>query len=983
MTVTDQRKPGRVQRALSAYTMDEQGRVHVDEDALLSLLVTRTYPLVDLHIRTRAQGGDGRTVEAYAAVFNVESEIQDQDGHYLERNDAHAFDKTLASRQGRDVFCLYNHGRTLLGTPSDMWSVPLGEVLNVRADSKGLLTLTRYNTDDASQRILEAIRSGSVKGMSYTGVFLQSDPAPDSRFGEYMPNERGDLTVVTRKEIALIEYGPTPIPAFAEAAIVGVRTREVIRMAGKKKYGNDDEGDDTIDSGGAAKKPAPGSASNDTVDSGGAAKKPGNNDQPADDDTIDTNEKKPKKNRANKKKKVPGSADDTSIMARAEEGDDEDESSRSDEGDGDESERADGSWDGPAAMAKAAKSSDPAAALNSICAGKRAGDPSTEAAHALPHHDTAGGPPNAAGVSAALGRLDQTEGLTNKAEARSHLEAHQKQLSGSKPGTKETSSSGRDPAAGKSTSREAGNGTGSSRSPGPQAHPDSKTGTNTRSKNMGDRMTVSERHERVAEIKNRLLEIDREYTGEALPETTRSEWDDLLAEKLVHERSIKDAESRRSLLEQIAGDEDKGESIEEGRPGYGEDHTSARAGFADRQGKSGPAFKRDYSYVWDVQGLRSRAKSVDELPSLYRDCAMRAVEISAFPGKVLSRETAQERIERLLYEVDNERGDLARRLLTTGSPLYDRAFGKMLAAQSINGLTTEESRALALGTDSAGGFAVPFQLDPTILLTSNGAINPLRQIARVEQITGKEWDGVTTQGVTVSRVAEATEATDGTPTLAQPTVRTTRVQGFIPFNIELDVSWGALRAQMTRLLMDAKDVEEATAFITGNGTAPNANGIITTLATTSYVNTAATATLAIADLYALENSMAPRFRQQSAYLASKTIYNKFRVLFQAQASAAGDSWVRPSAGTPASFNGYDAYEASAMATATTSNSKVLLQGDFQQFLIVDRVGMGIELIPHLFGASSRFPTGQRGILAIWFNNSKVLVDNAFRLLNML
>lgn len=981
MTVTDQRRPGRVQRALSAYTMDGQGRVHVDPDALASLLVTRTYPLMDLHVRTRAEGGDGRTVDAYAAVFNVESEIQDQDGHYLERNDPHAFDKTLASRQGRDVFCLYNHGRTLLGTPSDMWSVPLGEVLDVRADSKGLLTSTRYNTDDASQRILEAIRSGSVKGMSYTGVFLQSDPAPDSRFGEYMPNERGDLTVVTRKEIALIEYGPTPIPAFAEAAIVGVRTREVIRMTGKKKYSDDsgDDENDTIDSGGPAKKPSPGSATNDTIDSGGPAKKPKNDDQPDDDDTIDTNEKKPKKNRG--KKKPPAEADDTSIMARSDE-DDEDESSRSGDGDGEESERAGGSWDGHAAMAKAASSSDPAAALNSICAGKRSGDPKTEAAHALPHHDTPGGPPNPKGVAAALGRLDQTEGLTNKAEARAHLEAHQRALSGGKPGTKETSSSGRDPAAGKSTSREAGNGTGTSRNTGPQAHPGTQGRDNTRSKNMGDRMTVSERHERVAEIKNRLLEIDREYTGEALPESTRSEWDDLLAEKLVHERSIKDAESRRSLLEQIAGDDDKSEGVED-RAGYGQEPAARSAGFADRQGKSGPAFKRDYSYVWDVQGLRQRAKSVDELPQLYRDCAMRAVEISAFPTKLLSRENAQERIERLLYEVDNERGDLARRLLVTGSPLYDRAFGKMLAAQSVNGLTTEESRALALGTDSAGGFAVPFQLDPTILLTSNGAINPLRQLARVEQITGKEWDGVTTQGVTVSRVAEATEASDGTPTLAQPTVRTTRVQGFIPFNIELDVSWGALRAQMTRLLMDAKDVEEASSFITGNGTAPNANGVITTLATTSYVLTAATATLAIADLYSLENAMAPRFRQQSAYLASKTIYNKFRVLFQAQASAAGDSWVRPSAGTPASFNGYDAYEASAMATATTSNSLVLLQGDFQQFLIVDRVGMGIELIPHLFGASSRFPTGQRGILAIWFNNSKVLVDNAFRLLKML
>jgi len=47
---------------------------------------------------------------------------------------------------------------------------------------------------------------------------------------------------------------------------------------------------------------------------------------------------------------------------------------------------------------------------------------------------------------------------------------------------------------------------------------------------------------------------------------------------------------------------------------------------------------------------------------------------------------------------------------------------------------------------------------------------------------------------------------------------------------------------------------------------------------------------------------------------------------------------------------------------------------------VDRVGMGIELVPHLFGPTNRYPTGQRGILAIWFNNSQVLVPNAFRLL---
>ena len=93
--------------------------------------------------------------------------------------------------------------------------------------------------------------------------------------------------------------------------------------------------------------------------------------------------------------------------------------------------------------------------------------------------------------------------------------------------------------------------------------------------------------------------------------------------------------------------------------------------------------------------------------------------------------------------------------------------------------------------------------------------------------------------------------------------------------------------------------------------------------------------------------------------------------------------MRPSAGQPATFNGYPAYEASPMSGTITSGSQVLVQGDFRQFLIVDRVGMGIELVPHLFGATNRYPTGQRGILAIWFNNSHVLATNAFRLLQPL
>lgn len=82
-------------------------------------------------------------------------------------------------------------------------------------------------------------------------------------------------------------------------------------------------------------------------------------------------------------------------------------------------------WDGQAAMSAAANSDDPAAAYAAICAGRKAGDADKQSSWALPHHKHKGDPPNRAGVSAALGRFDQTQGLTNEAAARSHLESHQ------------------------------------------------------------------------------------------------------------------------------------------------------------------------------------------------------------------------------------------------------------------------------------------------------------------------------------------------------------------------------------------------------------------------------------------------------------------------------------------------------------------------------------------------------------------------------
>ena len=85
-------------------------------------------------------------------------------------------------------------------------------------------------------------------------------------------------------------------------------------------------------------------------------------------------------------------------------------------------------WDGPKAMANGAASDDPAAFYAGICAGQKSGDKSTQDAWALPYKYHPGDSPNAAGVKAALGRLPQTEGLTNASEAKTKLQNLMKKI---------------------------------------------------------------------------------------------------------------------------------------------------------------------------------------------------------------------------------------------------------------------------------------------------------------------------------------------------------------------------------------------------------------------------------------------------------------------------------------------------------------------------------------------------------------------------
>ena len=461
---------------------------------------------------------------------------------------------------------------------------------------------------------------------------------------------------------------------------------------------------------------------------------------------------------------------------------------------------------------------------------------------------------------------------------------------------------------------------------------------------------------RLTDVKAEVVAINEQYEGQYIdPQSADGErWNALNNEADEIEKTVAQLDARAERVKQLAGEKantDEGASFLTARPGAmrGQD-------------------------IYDLSTIRSSLAEPQKARGELNDRARRAIESMTFPGALASREECQAQMEHLLEAVQDPQGSLARRILATSNPSYKEAFGNWIAS----GGTQFQATSMQVGVDGNGGYAVPVELDPTIINTSDGAVNPYRRISRIVQTTAKEWEGVSSTGVTATRRAETAEVGDNAPTLDQPTVKPTRVDVFIPFTISLETSWGGMRGELANLIQDAKDVEEASSFTSGNGTAPNPEGLLT--GATVTVDTASTATFASVDLDSAEEALGPRFQSRAQWVGNRAIYNLVRHFDDA---GGPDLWVRVAEGlnhggnTGRTLLGYAANECSAMGTTHASNDTLLVFGDFSKFLIVDKLGLNMELVPHLFATANNLPNGQRGFLAYWFNSCKVLAPEAF------
>lgn len=170
--------------------------------------------------------GDGRTIEAYAVPFGEPAEVVDIEGHYFEQFERGAFGRQLAATGFKGISALVNHGRTLLGSPSERFALPYGTPVEIREDGRGLFTATRAAQTELGEEILQLAHDDALAGMSIT--FARTPGGGGTKIDRNGHRSAGKVfDLVRRVDVRLIEYGVTPIPVYVGAELVGVRAEQL------------------------------------------------------------------------------------------------------------------------------------------------------------------------------------------------------------------------------------------------------------------------------------------------------------------------------------------------------------------------------------------------------------------------------------------------------------------------------------------------------------------------------------------------------------------------------------------------------------------------------------------------------------------------------------------------------------------------------------------------------------------------------------
>lgn len=479
--------------------------------------------------------------------------------------------------------------------------------------------------------------------------------------------------------------------------------------------------------------------------------------------------------------------------------------------------------------------------------------------------------------------------------------------------------------------------------------------------------TIQELEARLEEIRSQREGLNQEFDGKLFSKEAKEQWEALEEEERSKETLVTELRFREEVIEER---KDNPRNRETGA----EFHTP----------RPGVARGDD---IWDLSNVKGDVNDPEGMAHELRERGRRAIEQSRFAHPGMTNEQGQERLSASVEALDGTRADLSLHLLRTGSPAYKRAFTRAINKQP---LTNAELRTVSL-TGEKGGFLLPYELDPTITLVSNGVVNPIRGLATVKQTTQDVFKSVTSGGMSARfREEEGEETPDGSPTFKQPEITCHAADAYAEWTFEFGQDYGSIAGELAMMVTEAKDELEATKFATGSGT-KEPFGVLT--GAEEEVETATKETFAPqADLTAVIEALPPRWQSQASFLGHPNIYH---LVTQAESEGGGPLWQTLNslqAGVGNSKDGrvprplleYPAYRLTTMASTlgkkegeTFKGNAILLFGDFSKYWIADRIGMFAKPIDNIPGENGR-PTGKEGLYFFWREGAKVLDKAPFR-----
>lgn len=300
---------------------------------------------------------------------------------------------------------------------------------------------------------------------------------------------------------------------------------------------------------------------------------------------------------------------------------------------------------------------------------------------------------------------------------------------------------------------------------------------------------------------------------------------------------------------------------------------------------------------------------------------------------------------------------------------HTKAFGDFLRKGSDAGLEDLEQKALNVGTDADGGYAVPDELDRNILTLLHDE-SPMRQVCAVAQIGGATYKKLVSVGGAASGwVGEAA---------GRPETNTPQLAELTPYMGEIYSNPAATQKMLDDAFFNAENwlaeevarefsEKEALAFLSGTGTnmpkgVLDYTSVVTDDDTRAFGSlqhkvTAGAAAITGDELIDIIYLLKKAARNGATWMMNGKTVSYVRKLKDSN----GQYFWQPGlqAGQPSSLMGYGIAENEDMADIATGNVAVMF-GNFKRgYLIVDRMGIRVLRDPFTAKPYVHFYTTKR------------------------